>query len=500
MAYIKGYDYDIFISYSHLDNQKSFNQVQGWIELFCAELNLIISQRLGMPDVIKIWWDNKKLDGSILFNDSIAEGINRSAILICLTSPAYLKSAYCQKELELFYKKVQHESIGLKVGDRSRIINVLLNNISHTQWPEQFNGATGFPFYDAKDKDDLGDPLDVANPQFKNQLKDLRNALVKLIDDLLKEAPDNNAPGLLKEEKFSIFFGDVADSLRTTRKRTITELEKKGFSIVYDLPPPFETVAHQKAVTGQFERINLAVHLLDQYPGREIEDGEGISYPQRQVEVGFESDKPQVVWLPLETNIEAIEEEPYKNFIQYLEKGKSSSKSIKYIRGTKSTLTNDISDIVEQLKMQQKPQPSKGKMSVLLDAHLEDAKYAWELGMSLTENQIRPVLIDPQEDNPLDNSTMLGDRISQVNKLVFFYGKVDWTWVQRRVNAAMKFIFNNQCAADEFFIFMVPPHKELTNISFERRFIKVNVIDNSNTAQLDKIALEQFFKTIKSVS
>ncbi len=52
---------------------------------------------------VKIWWDNKRLDGSKLFDESIKEGIEKSAVIVCLTSPAYLNSDYCCKELELFY-------------------------------------------------------------------------------------------------------------------------------------------------------------------------------------------------------------------------------------------------------------------------------------------------------------------------------------------------------------------------------------------------------------
>lgn len=503
MAYIKGYEYDIFISYSHLDNQKFFNQAQGWIEHFCSELNKLISQRIGMPDAIKIWWDNKKLDGSKVFDQSIANGIDQSAIMLCLTSSAYLKSEYCKKELDLFYNKAQKEHVGLKVSDHSRIVNVLLNNISYTKWPAQFSGTTGFAFNDARDNEDLGDPLDVDAPQFKNQLKELRNALIKLIDEFPKEEVSNNLIAGSEEkkadDKFTIYFGDVADSLRTTRKRTVAELEKKGYRIVCDVPPPFEAVAHEKEVTQKLDEADLAVHLLDQYPGREIEDAEGLWYPQKQAELSLEVAKSKLIWVPAEIDMAVVEEDSYRGFMQELETGKRSAKNFEYIRGTKSSLTQEISDLAEKIKVQQKQQPVNGKMAVLLDAYSEDQRYAWELGTSLLENQIQP-FVTPQEDNPRDNNNMLGDRISQVNKLVFFYGKVDWTWVQRRINAALKLIINNQYPADEFFIFMMPPHKNTKDIFFEQRFLKVNVIDNSDTQQLDKSVLQQFFKTLKTLA
>ena len=129
MGYIPGFDYDIFISYSHTDNI-NIAQQQGWVEQFYDVLRITLWQLVG-TEKIKIWWDDKRLDGGVIFDDAIADGIKKSAILICLNSPSFLNSVYCKKELDLFYSTAKYDSIGLKVGDdRSRIINVLLNNIS----------------------------------------------------------------------------------------------------------------------------------------------------------------------------------------------------------------------------------------------------------------------------------------------------------------------------------------------------------------------------------
>lgn len=332
MAYIKGFTYDIFISYSHLDNLRIFDEAHGWIEEFYNDLNILLSRRIGVTDAVKIWWDSKKLDGSILFDQSIEDSINQSAILLCLTSPGYLKSEYCQKELELFYTKAQKEPIGLSIDNRSRIINVLLNNIPHAKWPKELSGTTGFPFHDAKDNQSYGDTLDVGSDQFKNDLKDLREAIVKLMDAFPTE-PIVQVP----EKKFTIYFGDVADSLRTIQKRTITELSKQDFNLIYGIPPPFEEAEHETAVKEKLAESNLTVHLLDQFPGRNIEGEETIWYPQKQAELGLESSKQQLIWVPAEINIETIEEDSYKTFLKGLDNGSQSSKNIKYIRGIKAS-------------------------------------------------------------------------------------------------------------------------------------------------------------------
>ena len=74
MAGISGFEYDIFISYAHLDNETISNEEKGWIEEFRQHLELALSRRHGRAGLIKVWWDNKRLDGSIVFDSSIQKG------------------------------------------------------------------------------------------------------------------------------------------------------------------------------------------------------------------------------------------------------------------------------------------------------------------------------------------------------------------------------------------------------------------------------------------
>ena len=501
MAFIKDFTYDIFISYAHVDNVPTSWENLGWIEKFYKDLDTLLTRRIGRPGVIKIWWDNRKLDGSILFDDSIEEGIKQSAIMICLNSPSYMGSDYCKKEIDLFYSKAGHEPAGLKVANRSRLLNVLLYNLPYSDWPPALSGTTGFAFHDAKETDDFGDPLDTGSPEFKNKLQDIRDAIIKLINDFPKEIKPQSIEQELKNDKekkegFTIYMGEVADTLRTVRKRTIAELEKKGYNLVYGVPPPDGASAHEQKVKEELQHTDLAVHLLDQYPGREIMGTQDVWYPQKQSELALQFAKSKLIWVPAETELELIEEEKYKLFLQGLEEGKAAAKSYEYIRGEKSTLSQEIADLAEQIKLQQQKQAVKEKISVLLDTHFNDQLYAFDLSKTLLENQIQP-FINPQEDDPRKNINILADRISQVTKLIFFYGKVSREWVLERMNAALQLIITNNYPIEEFYIYMAPPHKNLDDISLPQRFLKVSVIDNSNNAYVDNSTLQQFLKNLK---
>nr|MBP6315530.1 toll/interleukin-1 receptor domain-containing protein [Chitinophagaceae bacterium] len=504
MSFVPGYEYDIFISYAHIDNVAFPGQADGWIEQFYKNLVLMLAKRFGRMDTVKVWWDSKKLDGSVQFNQSIASGIEKSAIMICLNSPGYVASQYCQMELDTFYKKAIADPQGLNVGDRSRIVHVLLNNIPHTQWPSELSGTTGFPFHDAEESDDFGDTIDTLSNEFRSQMQQVRDAVWNILNDFRKKPAVIDEPEeLIREEggnDFSIYIGEVADTLRTSRKRLISELEKKGYTVICGIPPPDEAKAHEAATIEALKKSDVAIHLLDEYPGREIVGSNDIWYPQKQVELSLETENPQMIWVPSELDTTTVEDEKYRLFLQKLEAGNASAKELEFVRGSKGNLSQQIIDFVDQMKGRQMIKNiDDGKLSVLLDTHFSDQIYALDLSKMLLENNIQP-FVNPQEDDPRKNINMLGDRISQVRKLIFLYGNVSKEWILERMSVALQLIITNNYPIEDFFIYMAPPQKDKSGIALNQRFLKINIIDSSRQLMAEPSTLEKFLHDLKSKS
>ncbi len=517
MAFVPGYEYDIFISYAHVDNFCYPGQEDGWIKQFYQNLNLMLARRFGRMDSVKIWWDSKKLDGSVLFDDSIASGIEKSAIMICLDSPGYKASEYCRKELATFHKKAKEDAFGLKVGDQSRILHVLLNNIPHHDWLDELGGTTGFPFHDAESQDDFGDTVETTSAKFKAQMRHLKDAVFRLLENLQKgseaDAPSESAvktaaapipksgtviaAGAIEKKEFTIFMGEVPDTLRSPRKRLIAELSKRGFDVITGVPPPDDTQGHQKAVEDALEKSDMAVNLLDIYPGREVVDQPDQWYPQIQTELCLKHQVPQMIWIPSDSDYADIEEAEYRNFLTALEEGTHTDKQYEFVRGSKSTLSKQIEDYADRILSQKPAQlESSGRISVLLDTHEKDHLYALDLSRILVQKQILP-FINPQEDDPLSNLRELGSRMSKVQKLIFMYGNVSKEWVRERVSAALQLIMDNNYPIEDFFIYMAPPHKEDADIGINQRLLKINTIDHSNNPSLSDEAVDQFLKELR---
>ncbi len=86
MAYVPGFDHDIFISYCHGDDRP-------WIRSFYELLKPALKEQLGVE--AKVWIEEQNLDRSEDFRHAIPEQVFKSALYLFLPSPQYVRSNYC---------------------------------------------------------------------------------------------------------------------------------------------------------------------------------------------------------------------------------------------------------------------------------------------------------------------------------------------------------------------------------------------------------------------
>jgi len=242
MSFLPTYKYDIFISYASVDNLTTQDSKQGWVAKFKENLEINLSKRVGRIGAVKIWW-GPVVKGHQVFDDTIKDAIDASKLFVALTSNGYMASDYCKKELDWFYHKAKKESIGLTIGDCSRIFNVLLNNIHHENWLQEFVGTSGFPMNDASDADTFGEPSEPGTDLFKGQLRKLVDSifelLIKFKEISFEEKPvDEIVTKPDSSESPIVFIADVADSLSQIKERIKNDLLPKGIQITSDIPPP----------------------------------------------------------------------------------------------------------------------------------------------------------------------------------------------------------------------------------------------------------------------
>ncbi len=475
MGYIPGFEYDIFISYAHVDNLTAFGEETGWIEQFHHNLQIQLIKRVGRADILKIWRD-EQLDGNQLFDEVIKERVDKSAIFIALTSIGYLESEYCQQELAWFHRKAERETIGLSIESRPRIVNVLLNNIPYKKWPEVYGRAAGFSFHDSEKPDEFGEPSVPATSLYKKQLRELVDALTKLIKSFSK--PDSTSTEKKREDESKhcdVYIAEVADSLRSVKKRLKSKLAQQGITIFPDVPPPHESRDHKLAVSEAIKNTELSVHMLDELSGAEIVGETNVTYPQKQATLGLQFAKSQLIWVPRHLDIKKIEDEQQRDFLTDIENNIGKDGKYDFLRGTTDEVYRVIMDKIDELKGAQKSEAVAA--SALLDIHEKDEPLVLDITRSLLEKNIIPY-INPYVNTPAENIELLKERLKRVHAVIIIYGKVNSQWVVSRLEETVKIAMIEKIPIRSFCIYLAPPEKGDTDIYSTYSFLKFQLLDN----------------------
>jgi len=93
MAYVPGFKFDVFISYSHADERE-------WVAVFEQNLRESLGRELGVK--VAVWQDVKEIRLAEDWQGEIEDGIRNSAAFLTIVSPSYRTSRWCTRERSYF--------------------------------------------------------------------------------------------------------------------------------------------------------------------------------------------------------------------------------------------------------------------------------------------------------------------------------------------------------------------------------------------------------------
>ncbi len=115
----------IFISYAHADNLPYEDGAKGWVTNFVSKLAIAIPTKGGGSEV-ECWMDHR-LEPQRAVNDELRKRIVDSTCILAFMSPRYLKSVWCQGEMDTFVKLVG----GGSANNRVFLIELLPTDRNH---------------------------------------------------------------------------------------------------------------------------------------------------------------------------------------------------------------------------------------------------------------------------------------------------------------------------------------------------------------------------------
>jgi hypothetical protein len=213
MAFVPGFEHDVFISYAHGDDR-------DWINRFVDRLSPALSRLLPGTDV---WIDKYDLRKSRNFQQDIPESLEKSAVLISLVSPTYITRPYCvQQECHRFtdfaaarkqpgQRFAAPEFAADLFGFRCPILPI--EDSAH--WNHLIPGATDISFCD-----DI-ETFPIASPLFEEKFRDL----LRHLRDLLRRMRNRSTPVL-------VYPRNAPPELAEARSALTRELTAQSYRVI----------------------------------------------------------------------------------------------------------------------------------------------------------------------------------------------------------------------------------------------------------------------------
>ncbi len=224
---------DIFISYTHKDNLSLTDEELGWVDRFHRAIQVRLTQLLGRESAV--FYDSAVMSGSDRLTPKIESEVRDAKILVSIVSPGYLRSTWCNQELELFARTSVQPAGNTALDTKSRIIKVVKLPVEmalEKQAKVDLSDVLGHEFYQM-DRRGIPCEVDAEPPDHRefvrrvNELAyDIRNMLGMLGDEE-GARPDPVAPS-----GRVVYVAETTSDLADDAERLRRALQQYGHTVL----------------------------------------------------------------------------------------------------------------------------------------------------------------------------------------------------------------------------------------------------------------------------
>jgi hypothetical protein len=306
MGLVSGYTNDVFISYSHIDNQPFGDPRGGWVDIFHAQLQNFVNVHVGRRTNI---WRDRRLTPAEVFSDEIEQQLRSSAVMISIISPGYLQSEWCNREL-LGFTRAAQERGNLRIGNLQRVIKVLRLPVTRSLLPPLLDDVLGGQFYrvdpaSERARDLLLDPSPDAEKVFLARVDDVAQDLSRLLGEMAvsgDSGPSDSPPPA--SATATVFLAWATGDLSEEREKLRRELEARNYRVVPTGAPSLDATGVRASVLDALREARVAVHLIGALYGF-VPEGEARSIIELQSDEALyqasNSTAARIFWLASNT-------------------------------------------------------------------------------------------------------------------------------------------------------------------------------------------------------
>ena len=239
-----------------------------------------------------------------------------------------------------------------------------------------------------------------------------------------------------------------------------------------------------RQVSGEAQ---FCVHLLDNLPGRKITDKKDTTYPREQVDIASGWSTPQLIWVTDDASAKQIESKEYQYWLQRLETERNEDASYEFVRGSR----NELIDLVLQkiAELENTPDKLTEPVSFLIDTHQKDQRFAFELAACLASRDAK-VDFNQEYNDAVQNLAHFEQAMLQVRNLIIMFGKVEASWLQNRIEIAVKIAAEQYgigapILLENMWIFCLPESQTAKVVLNLPKLINIHFLDNSHSEKID---------------
>ena len=435
---------DLFISYSHIDNQPIRPEDKGWISRFHASLEALLSMRLGQT--AKIWRDDK-LQGNDIFSDEIIQQFAHTAVFLSILTPRYLKSEWCTREVREFCEQAK-QSGGVVIDNKARVFKIVKTPVDAQEFlPPAIKDILGYEFFSLED----GTPLEL-DPAYGDKFaQDFNRKVGKLawdISQLLKqlatdaEASDKEAD-TPAAPKPTVYLAECSYDRKEIREILESDLRCHGYTVLPDQQLPRDEAGYVAAVEALLARSKFSIHLIGESYGA-VPDGlsqKSVVVLQNEVAVNKSKNSafPRIIWLPEGTASTQLSQHL---FIEALHQDAEVQFGADLIAGDLEALKTSIHATLKKLE-QPEPMLHEVQADAANDAHLiylicneKDRKATVPIRKYLREQGCE-VFLPAFEGDATTVREAHRQLMSNCDAVILFYGAGSEAW-KRTIDSELK--------------------------------------------------------------
>jgi hypothetical protein len=261
MAFLNGFDFDIFLSYGWSGNQQPDRGDRAWTAGFVQLLERELGDRLSAP--IRIFFDQRSSRNGSL-DDNLAQALESSGLFLFLVAPGSCRpDGWCRRELRHFLDRGAPISFpGLNIIQR--IFKLILRPVERDRQPERLHPIVGYEFFEwtspaAEPENYVPLPLEHISRRETKAYAEFAKLAADLARALGRAREQQDKARLASGVK--IFMGAVPRELRERSDRLRSDLESRGHRVFAASPLDGEANDQDYLQKG-LALADVSIHLL----------------------------------------------------------------------------------------------------------------------------------------------------------------------------------------------------------------------------------------------